>query len=258
MIKRSHTSWVKGICDWMICLHYVYKGRICNVFTFSCPGDKIRKSCCSHYLLSDEHIWRPVLALSDAGKTLASVGNSSWCCLRECFAHLSHSPSTPSSPSSSFYYSPSPPPPKLTPKPMAPVVIMTMTLAPRPKLNLHLSNICTRRMEWRWMIRYVLVTWVKGGLMHSIHLIKRNHLMHLGSSPDSPGPSFANPRCQGWPSPLAMFQVMSLTAATFGSRYNCKKMKNQYKIWLNQLSRNYFYWVILNVKYEQKSEIHIS
>ena len=161
---------------------------------------------------------------------------------------------------------------------MAPVVTMMMPLAPRPKSTLHLSNICTRRMEWRWMIRSVLVTWVKGGLMHSIHLmyldnsheslhspwltlvhlihlmhlgssleflhsprLTLDHLMHLGSSPDSPGPSFANPRCQGWPSPLAMFQVMSLTAATFGSRYNCKKMKNQYKIWLNQLSRNYFY-----------------
>ena len=139
---------------------------------------------------------------------------------------MSHSPPPPSSPSSSFYYSPSPPPPsKLPPKPMASAVTMTMTLAPQPKSTLHLSNICTRRLEWRWMITSALVTWVKGGLMHSIPL------MYLGSSPDSPGPSFANPRCQGWPSPLAMFQVMSLTAVTFGSRYNCKKMKNQYKTW---------------------------
>ena len=35
----------------------------------------------------------------------------------------------------------------------------------------------------------------------------------------SPDLSAANPRCQGWPSPLAMYQVMSLKAVTFGSRY---------------------------------------
>ena len=35
----------------------------------------------------------------------------------------------------------------------------------------------------------------------------------------SPDLSFANPRCQGWPSPLAMYQVMSLKPVTFGSRY---------------------------------------